>query len=459
MREALLGLIVISICLVSLVRPKIGLYGYLWYGLMLPDVYAWSRGNSYSMVLAICLLLGSVRKFPNFFKLFKNPFVVLFLLLQIPIALSVYVGVSTWVGLFYYRQFVQLSVVALLIPLVIETVGDMRWLLLVMGGSLGVLGSKYGLWALLHGGAYYTGGPGSFMSENNTFALALCMAFPLLWFGRNFWSLLPLKALWGVMAALSLVTIIMTHSRGGALTLAAILLILAFRSTHKFAVLLLLVMLTGGAVYMVRNTFISRLETIENPLQDASARERLESQLIAVKMFLDHPLAGVGFGGENFMLLRRQYETGPHNEMLVVHNNYLEMAVDSGIFAFLLFCALLFGSIWWLGRSGKRLRKLGNGLRHYPYAIQTSLLAFAVGSTFASRTYYDFIYMMLMTAAAWYNIAHEASVAAATSVRQIPASVPALSRTTPALPTKPAPVPRGALSIQRQLSLERRKRS
>jgi hypothetical protein len=41
-------------------------------------------------------------------------------------------------------------------------------------------------------------------------------------------------------------------------------------------------------------------------------------------------------------------------------------------------------------------------------AFQTSLLAFAIGSTFYSRSDFEFAYIVLMAAAAWYGIEKKA---------------------------------------------------
>ncbi len=458
MRDALLGALVILICLVSLYRPKYGLYGYLWYALMMPDVFTWSTHRPYSLALGFFLVVGSIRELTNAGRIFKNPFAILFLLLQVPIALSVVFAVHPGLNIQLYRQFVQMSLIVVLIPLLIESVNDMKWLLLVLGGSLGLLGSKYGLWAVVRGGARIINGPGDFMSENNTFGLALCMALPLIWVIRRQLNPVWFRILFMVMSLLTLFAIVMTHSRGAILTLAVVLLVIAVRARHKIAAGIMLTALTIVAGYLVRDTLVPRIETLENVQGEASARSRIELQKAAFWMWRDHPIIGVGFGGRSFARLSPQYNPKVPDNVHVVHNNYLEMAVDSGTIAFLLFISLLFGSIWWLGRSGKRMWRLGNGFEVYPYAIQGCLIAFAVGSTFTSRTYYDFIYMVLMSAAAWYNVAETIPESGVVPVVQ-PQPAPSQSRGTP-VPVRAAPSvsrPRRSLSIQRQLSEERRR--
>jgi O-antigen ligase len=123
---------------------------------------------------------------------------------------------------------------------------------------------------------------------------------------------------------------------------------------------------------------------------------------LAFRIWQDYPLLGVGYGRDNFRQIAPEY--GYTGASLVVHNTYTEVLVDSGIFAFLFHVALLFGSILWLGRSVRRMSEVAPGLALYPAALQMGLIAFAVISTFGSREDFDLYYMLLMAAAAWYQI-------------------------------------------------------
>ena len=89
------------------------------------------------------------------------------------------------------------------------------------------------------------------------------------------------------------------------------------------------------------------------------------------------------------------------------------MAADSGTGALLILVLLLFGSILLMERSAKEARKIDQEFRYYPYALQASLVTFAIVSVFASKTGYDFIYMLLGTAATWYFIQRDLVLQAA----------------------------------------------
>ena len=53
MRTDLLIVIVVALALLALVKPRLGLFGYLWFALMRPDILSWSVGVlPYSAILA-----------------------------------------------------------------------------------------------------------------------------------------------------------------------------------------------------------------------------------------------------------------------------------------------------------------------------------------------------------------------------------------------------------------------
>jgi O-antigen ligase len=197
--------------------------------------------------------------------------------------------------------------------------------------------------------------------------------------------------------------IVMTYSRGGALALAIVVVMLCWRSRTK--AILVLVLLVAPPVYLMRGTYFDRLATLTNPNDESSAHSRIVYARTAIKMWQDYPILGVGFGTLNQLALWHQYlhadiAAGPQ----VVHNTYLQMLTDSGLIACLLHIAVLFGTIRWLGTSITFTRQHEPGLEALPAALQTSLLAFAVGSTFLSRVSLDLYYMILMMSASWYLV-------------------------------------------------------
>ena len=405
MRQALLIAITLPLCVIAPFAPEIGLYAYTWFALMRPDVLAWGSGLPFSFILAAATLLGSLRFTGNIARLFDTPISVALICLQFPIAASVLFAQDTMATHDPFKQYIRMMVMAFLIPLLMVSLEDLRRLLLVMGISVGLLGTRFGLYGLVHGGVRFNAGYGGMLADNNCLALALVMGVPLCWYGRFLVKRLWMKQVFTWAAILSLPAIIMTYSRGAALSLGVVLLVLAFRAKRKFWAVIILAMIAGGSVFLAGRSYLSRLETIKAPTEEGSAHARLIYAGVAFRMWKDHPLVGVGYGMTNEEKLMPYYMVNllEHGEQ-VIHDTYLQMLCDSGIFAFLIYVGLLWGTIGWLGISIHRMKRSHPELTPYPMMLQTSLLGFAVGSTFLSRIEFDLIWMLLLASAVWYRI-------------------------------------------------------
>lgn len=234
MRELLLILIVIVLSIIALPKPLWGMYGYVWFGLMRPDVLAWSIDKyPYSFVLAITTLLGSLRHVARLWLLMTNPICRWLVLLQVPLAVSAVFAQVPELCAAPFWYFERIVLMALLIPLLVRTEREFRMLFVVIAFSLGTLGLKFGAWGLLHGGVRFTQGYGGMLSGNNEIALGLAMATPLCWYVRRLpvsrWARwLSLAMTGGCIAA-----VVMTYSRGGALALTAALVLIAMRENRR----------------------------------------------------------------------------------------------------------------------------------------------------------------------------------------------------------------------------------
>jgi probable O-glycosylation ligase (exosortase A-associated) len=402
MRDLILIPIVIAISLLALFRPHIGILGYVWYALLRPDILAWTYGRPYSMLIALATVVGALRFLPQAARLFRMPIVVGVIVLQIPIVLSHLTAEIPWERLYYENpilQYERMVALALLIPVLTVTLRETWLMVLVMGVSIGILGVKFGASGLVAGGAAFQGGYGGMLADNNDIALAFAMAVPLMWCMRRDIESPKWRAALAIGVGLTFAGIIMTHSRGGSLTLAVVLLVLVLRSKRKIGMIVFLAVAIVPAVYMVRDTYISRMETISKPTEEASSYTRIALAQAALKMWKEHPFLGMGFGGKASAKLSGEYQEV--TEGSVFHDTYLQMLVDSGVFAALLWVALLWGTIIWLEINRRRTMRYIPEYANVPEAIQLSLLAFSIGSLFLTRVQYDFPYMLLMAAACW----------------------------------------------------------
>jgi O-antigen ligase len=208
------------------------------------------------------------------------------------------------------------------------------------------------------------------------------------------------------MVILNAAATLMTYSRAGAVALAAAFLLIAWRSRHRVVILVALTLVTVPLALMLGQTYIDRLATLKAPTEEASALSRLVLAKAGLKLWADHPWLGVGFGRQNQQLLLPRYmpEWWEGFQGFVIHNTWIQLLTDSGIFAFLLYVLLYLSCLWWLGRVFRRSRKDQSPWAPYAAGLHTSLAAFGVGATFGSRVDFDLYYILIATVAALYEI-------------------------------------------------------
>ena len=413
-RELIFVLVGISLTCVAPFKPRIGLYGYIWISVAQPDVIAWCiHKYPFSMLLAAGTLIGCLRYVGSVGVLFRIPMVWILLLMQIPLALSVIFSPETFLSMDRYETYLRVMIMALAIPLLMESVQHMKELMLTLVITEAFLGSRQGLFGLIQGGAVLNQVYGDGIYDNNVLALSIATLIPICWY---FYTMLPPKKtrlLVLIIIVTAVPAVIMTGSRGASLAFGAILFCMIFYSKRRTAFLVLVMLALGPAIYLMKDVYFSRMQTIAHYQDEASASSRVEFWQAAIEMWQDYPLLGVGFGQRNFSAMVPKY-TGK-NDRHVVHNTYLQMLVDSGIFAFLLYCLLLIVTIVWLGKSIRETRWSGSGVEAIPMALQVAIIGMTLGSTFYSLQLFDYLYMLLMTGAAWYRVSKFGELATAGS--------------------------------------------
>ena len=407
MRGMALVAVMAVLSVYGLILPQIGIYGYIWFGLFRPDFVAYIPGwYNFGEWLAVSLLVGSIRYLPNAGRAwFLNPITLTFLLLEIPIAISSFTSTLPAYTEYPYGIFLRMSMVLLVIPLVITNFTDFKRLYVVTAVSLGTWGLWHGTTGVLHGGLRIYNGIGGFMNENNTFACGLTMVIPFCWYSRLLVESKPLKLLLQAMTWGSVATVVLTFSRGAAVALLFILVMMIIQSKHKVVAFVAMVLIgIGPATYLVREKYLDRLSTIASYQQDGSAMARIAAMKAAVQVWQAHPFFGVGIGSENFILAARPFIAGNVGSNIVVHNSYLQMLSQCGIFAFLLYMYMLCSVLWRAWSSARRLQKTNPEFLPYPRAIQLSVVAYLICSFTQPRYTFDFIYTIVMYAAVWYNL-------------------------------------------------------
>lgn len=202
----------------------------------------------------------------------------------------------------------------------------------------------------------------------------------------------PRSVLLGIIGLL-VFGVIATFSRAGFVTLAAIFTMylwrLRNRPERKWAVSALVIALL--CLPLLPSGYLGRLATITNVEADetGSAEARWDDMVAAVRFIGRTPIVGAGLG---MATLGLNEERGALWQ--IVHNVYLQYAVDLGIPGLVLFLLLLFGCI----KSATFVQRRSAGvstLRELFFlaeGIEVSLIAFAVAAFFYPVAYHFYSY-------------------------------------------------------------------
>jgi O-antigen ligase len=232
-----------------------------------------------------------------------------------------------------------------------------------------------------------------------------------------------LRLLAASMAATVMFAITLTASRGGALALGAMIVVMMalgfFRPAQLIgAVALLATVLALNPSYLQRLTTTS-LSGIAAPTgstvaADTAERARLTENLAAAQVFADHPLFGVGPGG--FPLYYQEYAgrigIQVHNRQRTganageapqraAHNIALGLAADLGVVGLGLFLVVMWLAFRGLLRARRRwLSEHRPELADIAGALVVALVGYLAAGAFLSLAFERYLWLLLAMAGA-----------------------------------------------------------
>jgi probable O-glycosylation ligase (exosortase A-associated) len=296
----------------------------------------------------------------------------------------------------HYFDFLKIIGVALFTTAQVDSKQRLRLLLWTIAISLGFYGFKSGLAGILSGGRLIIKqGPGGMLADNNDFALALVMNLPLLFYLGRAEKHPLVKRLCDVTFFLTIVTVLLTHSRGGFLAMTVTCFIMAYRAGRVLPAFALSVLGILAFVVFVPESVVERLSTIQEGGAESSAAARLKSWAGALRMIEAHPFWGVGL--RNFQT--QTWAFGVHYQgeahySHVAHNSYLQIWAENGSIAILTYLVLL-GSVFvttrWIRRSARRLPDMEWAF-NYARMIEATTAGFMIGAFFLNRGHFDLFY-------------------------------------------------------------------
>ena len=366
LRDLFVSLFVVAALPVCYRRPLVGLLMFSLLAYMRLQDLAWGfaryqRWSYYVALVTFAGFLSNRRKDPIIWNLRTI----------IMMCLAAFLGVGLLfahgeheVELPPYLEFCKIIAVALFTTSVVQSRDHLRCIVWVIAMSLGFYGVKNGIAGVISlGSMKILQGPGGMLKDNNDFALAMVMAVPLLFhlYTSERREILRKGAL--LMVPPTIITVMLTHSRGAALSMVFALGILVWRSRNRFAGIAVGVCLAMAAVAFAPKSYVKRLETLKNVEEDGSAMGRINAWKVAGRMVKASPVFGVGLA--RFQLSYLDFEPNPSDQQLagkggtrVAHNSYFQIWAEGGTPALLMYLSLIFLSFFDLWRTRWRAKRL-----------------------------------------------------------------------------------------------------
>ena len=357
-----------------------------------------------ALLALVAALAGSKikTKFPLELKLLLMMFMQM--ILTIPFAVA-------WRGGAFHTVFSKFSkgvIVALLITLLVQSLPQLRKLLLVQAAAVALMTISS---VIIHpGGMRLQGVLGGIFQNPNDLAINIAINWPLclaLFFrARDIGK----KLFWLICLVGMLYAVVATYSRSGLLAMIVSVLVclweFAIRGRRFYLLILAGVLaIVGAGIALSTPHYVQRMKSLfsENveglPERDrGSVEARRDLLKQSIHLTFQNPIFGVGPG--NFPVVTESWR--------VAHNTYTELSAEGGIPALILF-VLILGLAF---RNVRRVRKTVEYARNkeiqlFTGAMWASLAAYVVGAAFASTEYQLFPYFMVAYTSVLYRLASQ----------------------------------------------------
>lgn len=397
MRDLLILSIAFSGSIAALSQPWIGILLWTWLSIMNPHRFAYGFAYDFPVaaVAAITTLIGTLVSREKTSP-FKSTVVIVLAIFMFWITLSWVFGLSMEKDYEQWKKVMKIDFMILLALMVLRTKLHILALAWVTVGSMAILGAKGGVFTLLTGGSYHVWGPpGSFIEDNNEFALALVMTVPLVRFLQLQLSSRIGKHLLTCIMVLCVASAFGSQSRGALLAICAMAALLWWRGKNKVVVGMFMLLSGLAALAFLPDTWFSRMSTIGSYEEDLSALGRISAWWVAWNVAWVYPF-GVGFDAavpELFAL----YSPTP-NLIHAAHSIYFQVLGNHGFIGLGLFLTLwwqTWKSAGWLIKNSPKQQET-EWCRDLGAMAQVSLAGYAVGGAFLSLAYFDLPYDVMV---------------------------------------------------------------
>lgn len=397
MRDLAVMLVVVSGALVALRYPWVGVMLWTWVSIMNPHRYAFGFAHEapVALIAAVSTLIGFLAARDKSSP-FKGAPIAAFAVFTAWMTLSWLLGMDPAGDYVQWNKVIKIFFMIFIALALLHTKQHIFALIWVCALSLTLLGIKGGIFTIAGGGGERVWGPpGSFIEDNNEFAVALIMTIPLLRFLQ-----MQLQGVWA-RGALTLAMVLLVISAVGSQSRGALLAIIAMTGllwwrdiAHRLRNSILIAAVAAVVLSFASERWFARMETIETYESDASAMGRISAWWNAFNLAKERPL-GAGFNPARPEVFA-QYS--PYPDMVQgAHSIYFQVLGNHGFIG--LFLWLTMWILTW--RSAAWLRAHAGSIPEARWAAQfgamaqVSMLAYFVGGAFLSLAYFDLPYNIM----------------------------------------------------------------
>jgi putative inorganic carbon (HCO3(-)) transporter len=418
--DLLFIVIFLMLAMYSINRPYIALSAVIWVDIFKPQDISTSflLGQPLSLIAAAIFFLSFFLNFPKLEKpALKSPvLLIIFFMIWITLANSMAdFPDAAWNK---YNWAIKVLLFSIFIPFVLNSKIKIEFFLVIMLISIGYFLFVAGLKGALSGGGYGiklidSAAENSGITESSTLSMVAVLSIPLSLYVFKFSFIAERFKLGSYyflgLVFLALFTVIATHARTGLVCLALLVLIYVLYSKKRFRNILLIAIIGLSLVPLVPSEWVSRMDTLRNSSQDASAHGRVLVWRWTVDYANQNPFFGGGFRSHlaNAGILHLYGESGEANiggqqKGKAYHSIYFEVLGESGYGGLAIFMLIIVLS-WRLNVNTMKSALPENWRFALAKSLNLALIIYCVGGAFIGVSFEPWLYYILMLSASIHN--------------------------------------------------------
>jgi O-antigen ligase len=190
--------------------------------------------------------------------------------------------------------------------------------------------------------------------------------------------------------------VLMSFSRGAMLSLMVGAPLCLLRSRHRRMMLGALLLLVLAVPVLAGREIRNRFSSVQDYEGDRSSQTRIATWGAGWRIAVDYPIFGVGIRNSDLF----SFEYGADFLGRTIHNQYLQVAADSGFPALAFYILCFAGTAWSTSRVRRRVARNSSIEARHAHAIasgiECSLLVFLFGAMFLYLGIVELTYLLLL---------------------------------------------------------------